>query len=601
MNEAFISWVLLLVVVWPLLLASAMAFRAIGSTALRLAPWAALPALILAVFAPLGISLDLPWLLLGTKLGLVNDTGQLFLLFTALLWWLSGMYARTYLSNPLERSRFFAYFLLAMTGNIGLILAQDVASFYLFFTLMSFASYGLVVHERSIEALRAGRVYIVLVVIGEVALFAAIVLVAAATGSTDFDIVRHGLAQAESRNLIMFLAFIGFGIKAGVLGLHMWLPLAHPVAPTPASAVLSGAMLKAGLLGWLQLLPLGVVALIQWGEVFMLMGLAAAFYGVVVGLTQRDPKTLLAYSSISQMGIITMAVGLGLTAPEAYPAILMGITLYALHHGLSKGALFLGVGIVNSCSGAKRRWVWLALWLPALALAGAPLTSGMATKFLLKVQTLNAPDHWVSVLQTFLPWSALATSLLLGRFLFILYQPKTKASGHLLTPGLTAGLVWPWALLVTASIVLPWWFVPESPMLWSQAPVLSSLWPVILGALLTLAVVLWRAHRIKKMGKKAAEDGRGVVKYDMPKIPPGDLLVPISRGITFAFNYGQRFANEQLPPWRDARLASLKRFWSNVDWKVIIDRIESSLHHWPTALVIMVLLGLIMAVLSASK
>lgn len=596
MNEVFTPLVFLLVVIWPLLLAGAMVFSATHSAVLRLAPWAALPAFLLAVFAPPSASLPLPWLLLGTELGL-DDSGRLFLLFTALLWWLSGLYARAYLSDQPGRSRFFGYFLLSMTGNLGLILAQDLASFYLFFALMSFASYGLVVHESSIEALRAGRIYIVLVVIGEIALFAAMVLAATATGSTGFDTVRQGLAQAESRDLIMLLAFIGFGIKAGGLGLHVWLPLAHPVAPTPASAVLSGAMIKAGLLGWLRLLPLGEVTLLQWGEAFMLLGLAAAFYGVAVGLTQRDPKTLLAYSSISQMGILTMAVGLGLTAPGAYPAILTVITLYALHHGLSKGALFLGVGVVGACRGTQRRWVWLALWLPALALAGAPLTSGMAAKFFLKAQTVNAPGPWGAVLQTLLPWSSVATALLVGRFLFLLSLPKAGGSGHL-SP---AGIVWPWALLVTAAAVLPWWFVPKAPTLWSQSAVLGSLWPVLLGAVLTLTAVLRRAHMTRLPGAMPTSDGQVPAGFLMPRIPPGDLLEPINRGITPALTHGRRLAEEQLPRWRDAWWTSLSRPWSNVDWRRIIGRIESSLKHWSTALVILVLLGLILAALGASK
>ena len=595
MNEIFTPVVLLLVVIWPLLLAGAMVFNAAHSAVLRLAPWAALPAFILAVFATPSLSLPLPWLLLGTKLALVNDTARLFLLFTALLWWLSGMYARAYLSDQPGVNRFFVYFLLSMTGNLGLILAQDLPSFYLFFTLMSFASYGLVAHKRSTESLHAGRIYIVLVVIGEIALFAAMVLATIATGSTEFDTVRQGLIQADSRDLIILLALIGFGIKAGVLGLHVWLPLAHPVAPTPASAVLSGAMIKAGLLGWLQLLPLGEVALFQWGEVFMILGVAAAFYGVLVGLTQRDPKTLLAYSSISQMGILTMAVGLGLTAPKAYPAILAAITLYALHHGLSKGALFLGVGVVGACSGAKRRWVWLALWLPALALSGAPLTSGMAAKFFLKAQTVNALDPWILVLQTLLPWSAVATALLLGRFLVLLYQPKAGASNH---PSPT-GLVWPWALLVTAAVVLPWCFVPESPTLWSRAAVLGSLWPLLLGAALTLVAVLWRVHLTRQSGTMPPVDGQVPTGYNLPCISPGDLLVPISRGLTPILTHGRRLAKEQLPHWRDTWLASLRRLWTDLNWWRIIRRLESSLDHWPTALVTLVLLGLVMAALGA--
>ena len=597
MSELFSPVFLLLVVIWPLLLAGAMVCKAAHSTMLRLAPWAALPALILAIFAPAKITLQLPWLLLGSELGLADDTGHVFLLFTALLWWLSGIYAWAYMSDKPSRSQFFVYFLLSMTGNLGLILAQDLVSFYLFFTLMSFAAYGLVVHTRSNEALRAGQIYIVLVVIGEIALFAAMILATIAAGSTEFETVRHKIAQAESRDLIMLLTFIGFGIKVGVLGLHAWLPLAHPVAPTPASAVLSGTMIKAGLLGWLRLLPLGEVALLQWGKTFMFLGLAAAFYGAAVGLTQRNLKTLLAYSSISQMGLMTTAVGLGLTTPEAYPAILPVITLYALHHCLCKGALFLGVGVVGVCSATKKRWVRLALWLPALALAGAPLTSGMAVKFFLKAQSINAPQPWDLVVQTLLPWSAVATTLLVGRFLFLLYQPKAGGFNHLLP----AGLVWPWALLVTAAMVLPWWFVPNSPTLWSQAAVLDSLWPVLLGAVLTLAAVLWRTHHIRHQGAMPQNTEQAPTDNLLPCIPPGDLLVPINRYITSALTHGYRLAIEQLPHWRDARLASLSRLWSDVKWWSIIRRIESNLNHWSTALVILVLLGLIITALGSIK
>ena len=458
MSVPFPPLVLLLVVIWPLLLAGSMLFRTTRPVALSLSPWAALPALILAALLPLDVSLHLPWLLLGSEFGLVDDITRLFLLFTALLWWLSGIYARHYFSDHFGQIRFFIYFLLSMSGNLGLILAQDMGSFYLFFALMSFASYGLVVHEYSSRALHAGRVYIVLVVIGEVALFVAMAMADAATGSIEFDTVRHGLAQAASRDTIILLAFVGFGIKAGVLGLHVWLPLAHPVAPTPASAVLSGAMINAGLLGWLNLLPIGEAALLAWGDVFMIFGLAAAFYGVVVGLTQREPKTLLAYSSISQMGIMTTAVGLSLTVPEASQVILSIIALYALHHGLSKGALFLGVGVLGACSGTQRRWAWLAMWLPALALAGAPLTSGMVVKVLLKSQTLHASAPWDTLLPILLSASSVATALLMVRLLYLL-RPTACSSN---TPRVVA-LVWPWMATLLAGLLLTWWLVPTIP------------------------------------------------------------------------------------------------------------------------------------------
>src|SRR5690606_10160568 len=115
------------------------------------------------------------------------------------------------------------------------------ASFYFFFALMTYSAYGLVVHQRSPEAWRAGRTYIILAVLGEVALLAGILLAAAAIGTSDLSQAPTGIARAEYRSLIIALLSAGFGVKASLLGLHVWLPLAHPVAPTPASAALSGA------------------------------------------------------------------------------------------------------------------------------------------------------------------------------------------------------------------------------------------------------------------------------------------------------------------------------------------------------------------------
>jgi formate hydrogenlyase subunit 3/multisubunit Na+/H+ antiporter MnhD subunit len=181
-----------------------------------------------------------------------------------------------------------------------------------------------------------------------------------------------------------YLAFFGFGVKAGVLPLHFWLPLAHPVAPVPASAVLSGAMIKAGLLGWLHFLPLGHAEFPGWGLFCIAAGMAAALGAVVVGCMQNDPKTLLAYSSVSQMGVMTLILGIGLTNPGAWLAALPVLLLYALNHALAKGALFFGTGVAHSTGGGGRRWVMAGLALPALALAGAPWTGGSMTKYAIK-------------------------------------------------------------------------------------------------------------------------------------------------------------------------------------------------------------------------
>lgn len=559
--------------------------------ALRLAPWAALPALLAAVFVPADASLRLPWLMLGTDLGFGGGTGRLFLLFTSLLWWLGGLFASAYFRERSSRGRFFVYFLLSMTGNIGLVLSQDVVGFYLFFALMSFASYGLVVHDGTPAALRAGRVYMVLVVVGEVALFAAIVLAAGQAGSIGFAPVRAGLAHAPDHNVVMALALIGFGIKAGVLGLHVWLPLAHPVAPTPASAVLSGAMIKAGLLGLLRLFPLGAVGFVQWGEALMLLGLAAAFYAVAIGLTQPEPKTVLAYSSISQMGILTAGVGLGLAAPGAVTSLVPVIGLYAFHHALSKGALFLGVGVLGVASATARRRLWLLLWVPALALAGAPLTSGMVAKFLFKAQTYHAPGAWGPLLQAVLPWSAVATSLLMGRFLLLVKGPRDGHAGA----GAAAGLLVPWCMLIALVALLPLWIGGAGSPVWRSASAyVGSTWPLLLAAATIFVVRSWRAVARRRRGGRSVPAGE-VTADGRPLVPPGDLLVAVGWVWLPVSGWLRRLVCETVPRWRSRWLIRGERIAAAlVQWSVM-DRLETALRLWRSGMVSLVILGLLLA------
>lgn len=493
----------------PLFLALCLFFQKLRAPTLSLVPWAALPALLLSVWGKPGLVIRIPSLLLGAQLG-IDITAQVFLLFSALLWTCAGVYARAYMIDDIQASRFFAFFLTTMSGNIGLILAQDMITFYLFFALMSFAAYGLVIHDGSTEARRAGKVYLSLVIVGEVLLVPGMLLITQATGTTEFQHLAAGVAKAPTRDLITMLILVGFGIKVGALPLHVWLPLAHPVAPTPASAVLSGAMIKAGLLGWLRFLPLGEVAQPGWGDLCLVAGLAAALYGVAVGLTQDNPKTVLAYSSTSQMGFITVGIGIGLSAPETWSTTLAAILLYALHHGLAKGALFLGVGIIRSApQDGWRYWLICAgLLLPALALAGAPLTSGAAAKLALKGVTGFSPLPWSTWVNRLLPVAAVGTTLLMGRFLFLL-RSSDEAHGPQLTP-----LLWtPWVVLLVGVLSLSWFVTADSvEETFVKTLSFSALWPVLLGSLLSWAAWRWRGRAHKTL----------------VHLPPGDILLGAS-------------------------------------------------------------------------
>lgn len=579
MNILLPTLLIIAAVAWPLLLGLILSWPHRPSIALRLASWGALPALLIAILPLPGPLIEVPWLLLGSLWGL-DPVSRPFLLLAGLLWGIAGWHAST--SVPASRqAHFFSWFNLALAGNIGLILAQDMLNFYLFFTLMSLASYGLIIHTRTAEAWRAGSRYIILVVLGEAAIFAALLLAAAAAGTLSFEHARPVLGHSAWLDMILLTAWLGFGIKAGVLGLHVWLPLAHPVAPAPASAVLSGVMIKAGLLGWLRLLPLGETMLPAWGAFWIILGLTAAFYAVVIGLTQRNAKTLLAYSSISQMGILTATIGLGLLAPHAWPAILSILLIYVLHHGLAKGALFLGVGILHQSDVRSQKWVWMGLWLPALALAGAPFTSGMLVKTLLKQQTLQLPEYWAMSWQVLLPASAIATTLLLGRFL-LMTAPRNP--GRPPDNPVPIRWQWPWYILLASIAAFPLGMGWISPFHWTGRALLDSLLPVLAAALSVLYISRSQS-RLQQTAKV----------LNTLHLPPGDMLTVYEQAVMYILAGCRRLGRDDLPRWLDASRQKFLALRTSLDWQKIGTKLETWLAWWPLALTGFILLGLILA------
>jgi len=477
----------------PLLAAAVAAMPRRKRLSRRLLPWTALPALVLAVTGDPGESLHLPWLLTGTVLEL-DRIGRGFLGFTAAVWLAAGTFAVGYLRADAARSRFAGFFQLAMAGNFGLILATGPVAFLAFFTLMSLSSYGLVVHRGDEPARAAARVYVVLAIAGEVCVYAALVAGTAAP-------------WPATGTWTVALLIAGFGIKAGLLPLHVWLPLAHPVAPAPASAVLSGAMVAAGLVGWIRFLPLGVPEAAWAGPPLAILGVAGACYAAVAGTLQRDAKTVLAYSTVSQLGLMTAGMGAALGQPALVPALLPAIALYALHHGLAKGALFLASALVPGTRAARPvQWLtWAALLLPALAICGAPLTSGAVAKAALKSALgPGAPAE----LAAWLTAAAVGSSLLMARFVWLARPGSAPAAGGA-PASMWAG--WLASVLLTAGAV---WWLPGAGAAVDKALAASALagqlWPLGLG------VAVWAALQVTLPAPA------------WQRLPRGDLLVPLA-------------------------------------------------------------------------
>lgn len=533
-----------------------------------LAPWTALPAVLMAAYTSPAKPVDISFMLLNARLGM-DATGRVFLGFTALIWLIAGIYAVSYLRNKKSASQFFLFYLLTLCGNLGLILAHDLVSFYFFFALMSFSAYGLVIHSGTAAAHHAANVYIVLVLVGEILIFSGSVIAANAAQTLSFTDLPLKIADSSSRDLIIGLFLLGFGIKAGALPLHVWLPLAHPVAPTPASAVLSACMIKAGLLGWLRVLPLGEIPLVGWGEAMIIVGLLAAFYGVFVGLTQDNSKTVLAYSSISQMGIMTLAVGAGLRSPDVWPVCWASLMIYATYHALTKSALFLSVGIAGmKISSEPLRILRLAaLLLPALAMVAAPFTIGAAAKGLLKYPLLEAVQeaHWKEGLSFLLDLSSAATTLLIARFLLLVWPQRNKETEKV---PMQAGVLAAWSLSVLLVGVLA--LLVKMPSVAASAGEYAYLpigWKSFLPAILAAAAAF------------------AVVRLGLRKpfaIAPGDLIVVYLKLLTPCRQWAMKLSDAIARISENGKLVLFTRcsFLWRPKWEAMI-RFDRALESWP--------------------
>ena len=474
---------LLLTPLWPLLLTVSLALPPLRKHVKALVVTAPLPALLASITLTTDPELALPWLLLGSSLSL-DELSRVFLLFSSVLWFAGCV------SLPDQgRKHLCGWLLVTMAGNFAVLLAQDIPLFFLSYAVMSLASFGLIIHRQTAGAISAAKVYLVFAVLGEMILLAAVLMVADSAGTLDIEHIKDRTPQ----HLLLALLFVGFGIKAGVPLLHMALPPAYTSAPLAATVPIAGALFHLGLFGWLRFLPVGQVEIPFWSDLYSAAGVVAVAFAVAAGLMQSKARSVLAYSSISQAGVMMMAIGAGLASADDWPLIESVLVFYALHHALCKGALFYGLGI----EGRAR----LGLWVPALALAGLPFSSGALAKASLKLQVQVLPDFWATMIAWLLPLSSIGTALLMARFLYLAFATEKRDER-------TASSIW-WLLLL-ALILLPWlWPVPEVP----QQALWKTVWPLLLAAV--IAGLVYR-------GKAT-----GFVR-SFPRLPPGDILVPLT-------------------------------------------------------------------------
>ena len=324
-----------------------------------------------------------------------------FVLLASFLWWIVSIYSPEYMKHEGGTRRFEISTLLTLSAVLGVFLAGDLFTLLLFFELMTVTSFFWVVHRWNNEAIRAGYFYLFFSIAGGLLLALGIVLVGTATPgllAVGAGPVTPTNPQAFSWGVASIAA--GFGIKAGMAPLHLWLPHAHSVAPTPASALLSGLLIKVGAYGLIR-----TGELVGWGLEFAhaatwlgpaltLLGTCTMLVGVIAALLQSDAKRLLAYHSVSQMGYIILGLGVGLFLGRAGGLGLLGSIYHVVNHALFKAALFLGVGVIYVRTGETNLYNLGGLWrsfpvtavlmfLAVLGITGAPGLNGYASKTLL--------------------------------------------------------------------------------------------------------------------------------------------------------------------------------------------------------------------------
>jgi len=404
---------------------------------------ASLAALLAALLIPVNSSVYLPWLLTGVHWQL-DSISQLFLLFSALIWLVTSLYVVYGHDALTKRVMYRCLFMLAMAGNMLLIVAADMISFYLGFAMMGLSAYGILLRPSQ-RARRAARIYMGFTLVGELALFIAMLILFSSSDSMLFTDIQ----QEQIPDLAVAFILLGFGIKLALPGLHPWLPLTYTAAPLISVAVLSGPMMKAGLLGWIRFLPPGAENLQTWGGVLIWLGVAGLLFGATLALLQYRASAILAYSSIAKMGLVSSLFGYSLAHPEQADIVIAALVLFAMHHLLVKSALFIGLNDYLQQRGESR--IFYGLVLLSLSLIGLPFSGGSGAKSALDLAT----DGDLGLL---LILSGFATALMMIHFLWTVKNQAARR--HDMAAGSVArsntSLAW-WLLLPVA------WFGPFMP------------------------------------------------------------------------------------------------------------------------------------------
>ena len=321
-----------------------------------------------------------------------------YVLIAGFMWLMTGLFSGDYFAHHYHnRNRYYFFTLLTMGGTVGMFLSASLYTAFIFFEVMSMASYAWVAHDEKSGAMRAAETYLAVAVIGGMVTLMGMFLLYAKIGTLEIsEIGRAAQAVSDKKELYLIGALIAFGFaaKAGAFPMHIWLPKAHPVAPAPASALLSGILTKTGIFGILVLSCEIFAEDTGWGNALLLVGEITMFLGALLALFSVDLKRTLACSSMSQIGFILIGVGCRCLLGHHGALAGYGTVMHMVNHSLIKLVLFQCAGAVymrlhildlNGIRGfgRKKPLLNIAFLIGALGIMGVPLFNGYISKSLL--------------------------------------------------------------------------------------------------------------------------------------------------------------------------------------------------------------------------
>lgn len=404
---------------------------------------------VLTLSAPL--SLDVSGILVsGLHLRLDGFQG-LYALLACGAWFLSGLFSKEYGRHMHRRGRYYAFMLLTLAGTVGVFLSTHLMTTWICFEFMSFSSYVLVAQEEDEGALRAAGSYMTYGTIGGLAILMGLWILYRHTGTLEIASLAAACESVSFRQLVPagLCMLAGFGAKAGMFPLHTWLPAAHPVAPAPASALLSGVIVKTGIYG-IAVVTVHVfgssASHVLWGNILLVFSVCTMVIGGLLALFSVNLKRTLACSSMSQMGFVLFGLACTSLLGQHGAMAASGAVLHMVNHTLFKQVLFTLAGIVMLRTGSlllnevrgfgKGKPLLLAAYLcAALGIGGIPLLSGYVSKTLLHESLVHymhgTPSLWYSAAEwLFLLSGGLTVAYMIKLFVVLFVDAPAEGASY---------------------------------------------------------------------------------------------------------------------------------------------------------------------------